>query len=165
VTLEGVARALGAALAPNAELEAWLRAAFGDAATPHHLRMAMVPEGCSTVIECPGVWRAQSSECSRYDLHLVCTAHMQAQFLLCLDAATTYMCCRVGNNDTPFSGWCSACWLARLGRLSVSYGFPQHHLRRLAQPAAEKVTGCQGAAHAEDRQAQPFLNTVTRLAL
>lgn len=54
MTLEGVGRALGARMAANAELVERLTAAFGGAATPQHLRMAVAPEGCCTVIDCPG---------------------------------------------------------------------------------------------------------------
>lgn len=45
VTPEGIAQALGRPLARHPQLEAQLRAHFGDRLTPDHLRMADVPEG------------------------------------------------------------------------------------------------------------------------
>lgn len=56
VTLEGIALALGVALVVDAKLEAAIRAHYGAATLPSHLKMALVPQG-SQLTDPPGaIW-------------------------------------------------------------------------------------------------------------
>ncbi len=47
VTVEAVGRAFGAAVVTDPRLEKMIRAHYGERCTPGHLRMALVPDGCS----------------------------------------------------------------------------------------------------------------------
>ena len=58
LTIEGVARAFGVRVVPNARMEAMLRAHYRERCTEGHLRMAQIPEGAELATNDEVTWPA-----------------------------------------------------------------------------------------------------------